>query len=499
MYTLYLIAIGAFPISNFDGALQLLSQIYTSNGYIPYQDFGVVYPPWHFILVGNLFPFISFSSRNVLYAISYGLLIMTGYSVLITYIVQKKDKYIASTIFFFINAIILRVFGATNAFAILTFMVVCISSFAYTVTQNKKLLWVLFTFSALIVLMRWDWITVLCIGDVGSCVLLVLLNWWKKGEFKKWTTTQLKMTGAIVSGYAFGVLVLFVYLDRLHVTKEAIDFFVTIPISVIGPYRKLPMPGFVSPLDGNSLLYICLLLIGAIGFETYQLWGKRSKSERYKMLYLLGNMALFLLPVFSYSLRRPTLSFFLPIFYILGMVWIFFHTHFKRNVIWFLLFFVTILPIPIRGWYLLDMKIYNPVPNVMTDEMNVKSSDCIDIAKEIPATTMFVGRRSYEQFWVSNPSLYLQFLHLKPASSYISDEPGLQNSCEYGKKIADELAKAEKPMLTFLDFNDQKPDSPAIHAMTSCKMIEEYLYSSDYTEIGRCTSYDTEYMVRVYH
>lgn len=499
LYTLYLIAIGAFTISNFDGALQLLAQIYTTKGYVPYKDFGVVYPPWHFMLVGHLFPFTSFFERNGIYATTYGLLAFTGYRILATHMVQKKDTYISAILFFFINSIILRAFGATNAFPILTFMVIATSSLAYIVTQKKQLLWMLFIFSALIVLMRWDWITVLVVSSVGSSVLLLMVNMWKRRIFEVWINRQLRMTGATVGGYVIGVVILFLYLNSLNVTQEAVDFFVTIPISIIGPYRKLPMPGFVSPLDGDSLLYVCIILLGVIGYEIYLLWQKKkSDIKRFELLYLSGNLLLFILPVLIYSLRRPSLSFFLPFFYILGIVWIIFHSYFKRSIWWWVLFLLTILPIPIRGWYLLDMKIYNPAPHAMEDEMRTKSQECINLAKGIKAKTIFIGRTSYEQFRVNNPSLYLQFLDLKPATKYISDEPGLQNSCHYGERIVNELRVAQKPLLVFLDPKDQEADSPAIQGMKSCDKIETFLEDEPYSEIGSCTSYNVEYMVRMY-
>ena len=58
-YNLILLIIGNYEVGFFDGMLKVLSMNYSSNGLMPYYDFGVVYPPGLFILIGKILPFNS--------------------------------------------------------------------------------------------------------------------------------------------------------------------------------------------------------------------------------------------------------------------------------------------------------------------------------------------------------------------------------------------------------------------------------------------------------
>ena len=121
------------------------------------------------------------------------------------------------------------------------------------------------------------------------------------------------------------------------------------------------------------------------------------------------------------------------------------------------------------------------------------------LVKNIYAESIFVGRKSYEKYLWNNASLYLTRPDLKPASSYITEEPGIQNVCKFQNIIVDELNVSPKPMIVTLELHEEKPENKATTNMKSCGLIERYLEYESYRLIGYCRSDNKDYEIRLYN
>ena len=109
-----------------------------------------------------------------------------------------------------------------------------------------------------------------------------------------------------------------------------------------------------------------------------------------------------------------------------------------------------------------------------------------------------MGRSKYTNYIINYAYIYLINPKIKPATEYISDEPGLQNNFYDGKRIADELKTAEKPMLVFLDNHHQWKEPNKSLNMSSYGNIETWLSKNKFKEIGICSVQDRNFEVRIY-
>jgi hypothetical protein len=123
---------------------------------------------------------------------------------------------------------------------------------------------------------------------------------------------------------------------------------------------------------------------------------------------------------------------------------------------------------------------------------------CQSIVKNTQANSIFVGRDHYDHYIYNTAALYLTRPDLQPATPYISDEPGLQNSCIYGERIRQQLLGASKPMFAFIELGDQPAEPNATQYMRSCGSIERAVQEMPHILIGSCEAYDQVFDVRLY-
>jgi hypothetical protein len=124
--------------------------------------------------------------------------------------------------------------------------------------------------------------------------------------------------------------------------------------------------------------------------------------------------------------------------------------------------------------------------------------DCTNLVANTFAKSIVVGRKQYDRFIFNNAALYFTRPDLNLATKYMSDEPGLQNSCVYGQKIAEELGGVQKPMLALLEEGEQIMEANATKTMKSCGKIEHFFSSHAYKTVGNCKSFGNTYEIRVY-
>jgi hypothetical protein len=87
----------------------------------------------------------------------------------------------------------------------------------------------------------------------------------------------------------------------------------------------------------------------------------------------------------------------------------------------------------------------------MESRAPVLINTCADLKIERKLKSIFVGNVTYDSFVLNFPLLYLNYLYLKPATKYISDEPGLQNTCSIQNEIISDINEAPKPTIFFIN------------------------------------------------
>jgi len=505
LYHLILLAIGSYDMGFFDGPLRVLSKIYMTNGLIPYKDFGVVYPPGMFILFGKLIPYKSIIQTNIVLSFFYFALIVLTTRLLYKPARPSKFNYFNTSVFLLFNALVIRIFGASDTLSYLIPMIAVILIISYLIHKPRQsYLYGLIPLFAISVWFRWDWMLYLIIIQWLVLITALLFARFLPSKIStlnkhKIIKRQLILVTSSTVGYVLGATSLYLYLNHLGVLKEAIDFIIYKPIMLTKTYRSLPLPLPEFPIFLDFIIYsnilFLVLLIGVLSKKLFADYKSGKIDFRFVIpsLLLLGYILLF----FPYALGRSDWPHFMAMWYAIGITWVLISTWF--NILKLNEKVVIILALlPLSVWYIRYSNSLSPMYNRAEAIINREINDCGNAIEGITPKTIFVGRTSYENFLYNKASLYLLLPKVKPATAYITEEPGIHNSCKYGQIIVKDLSKAEKPMLAFLDLGSDPPENKATANMSSCGLIEDYLKNAEYLKIGTCKSYNDLFEIRLY-
>lgn len=487
-------AVSNFALNLFDGALRILSHYYIRNGFIPYKEFGVVYPPGLFILIGKVIPFFSFSQRNLLLSLLLLIPLFFGCLYIYSLTPDKKRYFLYLSLFILINIPILRDIGFSEPLSIPLITILILQTIIYlTEVKTSGLIHLsFFIIPVLVFFLRWERIVMLI--TVESILLIILLiynNKLSKYDLKKFRNAISIQILGILGGLV--LLILYLYLNQA--TSAGLDFIFNIPTRVILEYRRLPLPSVQSIFDINFTFYGSLIVYFIYAIQFF-LQSKKIVNKSKKIIALF----LIVLPFFiiSYSLGRADWSHFLPFFYFIGFALLLRCMLYSTPVIVFLLFIILFSPI-YRSFYMFDKSLFPIAQDLGDVYINENLKECQSvIAKISDYNTLFIGRINYNRYILNRAILYLLSPNVKPATAFISDEPGVQNSCYYGGIIRAQLEKAEKPMLAFLEEGEDELEQNKTRIMTSCGKIESFL-SQKYSEIGQCQAFDRDYKIRLYY
>ncbi|MCX6731171.1 MAG: hypothetical protein NTZ55_04965 [Candidatus Roizmanbacteria bacterium] len=496
LYILYshwvLFAVSNFEVNEFAGALRMLPHFYYKLGLTPYNQFGIVYPPGLFLIVGKLIPFASIFQRNLIFSIIELIFVGLNCFLISKLAKTKAQKITIVSLFLLISVIIIgNVWSDPFSYQLLTTLILLNLLFLSSNKQSLRIPIASAFLADLSVFFRWDLITIYA-GMTSALYLAYILytTIFKKRNIQDrigfWRVIFFELMGLGV-----GFLCLAGYLYSIHALRTGIDFIFRIPTLVILPYRKLPLPPFVSIFNNAYSIYSCLLIIAvnAIRYIRNKLFG----SGSFIKLFLLC-FPLVLLP---YALGRTNLGHVLPLLYLVALSLLIEYSMFPKNPVPVILMFI--LLIPIWNFFIPGRSILPKTKNYLSKTVNTLVSDC---KSKMPQSSLynslFVGRLSYQQFISNSAVLYLLNPDKPPATAYISDEPGLQNSCYYGSLIAKQLENSPKPMLSFLEVSPQEPEHNLTRYMQSCNKIEDFLKNGKFKTIGKCTVNTKQFEIRIY-
>ncbi|GEM_PF-3342345 len=461
----------------FDGAISYLGNFYSSQGFIPYKDFGFPYPPLRLILMGKIIPFTSIIQRDFIFS----LLVLFLFVVLFIVVSYKRGFF----------------------YQILPAVIMLFSISLFDIPYDPFVLPLIFIYFAL---------GVLCIDEKEderkifylSSIPLSVLIWFSRIDFSvfiffyetvfflifylKKIRFNKKLFIYKLSGHFLGIGLLLIYLIYNLSLREAFIFIFDIHRKAM-KYRSLPLPNPSSLFSQDNLFFLSIM---ALVFVFFHLVLKKKKNL------WIGYYILFFPSVFlPYLLGRSDWPHFLPFF--------------KSTLIVIMLFAVKRFFSPEKAAALslfavvpLYSLIYANIPKFLPDEkgktlaqINEGLQDCQRKTEKTAYESIFVAKSDYSGYrGVSNSALYLIDTKVPPAGKFIHEEVNIHSDCQYGDLINSYLDSSARPMLVFVEMIENSKDRQK--DPVSCGRIESWLNNKKYKRIGECSSLGVGYEIRLY-
>jgi hypothetical protein len=467
-------------IDPFDGALRLVSGLYSSVSSLKvYDDFGILYPP------GLVFLYQTF---HLSYASAYhffSLLFLVLTIMIVSFVYYKTRSFFFSGIYVLF---LTWPFLVTNdPFTDIIWTIFATLLLFYLKEGNKRYIWFIVVFGVISMWFKWERVATLFILSILACGVLYAMRSNIKNLLK-----AVKIL-AITVGAGFLSFLIYFITNSINIFN-AFYFIFIIPIKIVS-YRKIspaPLDLVVDSIFSiNNLLYLCFLLIIVffVNVVIHKFYDKKMPLYVFMILLPLSQI--------PYAIGRSEAGHQTPLFFTILMVLIFYcyvEKKIKTILIFPVIFYIVAwgLP-PIHG---LDFSYLKTTPTYMGALDNFVQ-DCRNKITTQSYKTIFVGRTDYNRYRYNDVRFYLVNIHAKPATKYISDEPGLQNNCYDGERVSRDLTNAQKPMVAFIDFHPgaQGTDpNTAAENMVSCGKIENWLMTHPYKNLGVCNGLE----VRLY-
>tara|TARA_B110001469_G_scaffold126651_1_gene144898 strand:- start:2881 stop:4332 length:1452 start_codon:yes stop_codon:yes gene_type:complete len=446
----------------FDSALFKLQLIYPTQGWAPYKDFVFIYP-FGPSLVSLFIDKLSFGAFNLITFIW-----PLHFLLQLVLINQIRKIYLNKNIHVIVSILVIETLvtaklGGEPFSTLLTFIVFLEYFITY---QNKKITWKTFVYSTVLCFVRWDRL-VFCI-----CTLFLYRAFCKKKrvDFEIIHTTKLFLIS--LSAIFFLIFSIFIYENENFYNSMQYIF---IDPFIIAKLRSLPFTLENNFLSIINTYYLIILIYIILGYFLI-----KEKFDNHKtFFYFLG------LTLFIPSLSRSDVGHFLP-FYVSSLFLIYslpiFVSSFYLKNKKFILYFNGIFCITVLIFSLLTNKSH--IKNTCNSFNNIKNA----------YKSIFVGNSQYDNFNINYPYLYLQNLNLKPATKFISDEPGIQNDCARAEEIIRDIDAAPKPTIFYLNKTILK-DKNNTNQYQNCGLLEKY-FSTKTKVIGYCEVNQSEIEVR---
>lgn len=504
-YSIYLLlsqwskyAFSNFEIQMYDGALRVLAFLYVKEGFVPYKDFGFMYPPGYALITGSLFAFQTIEQRSFFLATAVVLLILVGAWIIYRQSDSRQKGILLASLFIVLQCIPFDELAWSEPFSRILLSLVCLFLVIYVRKGGpRKMLFASGCMVFLITILRWNNVLVFFALQVLLAGSFLVTGWWGADTNRVYRRFIIFLL-SIGTGLLLGIGAIVTYLLTSSALREGYSFIFYLPTLVISPYRKLTFTdGYFDTIHFFVGISVYLTVV------IYMLWSYvlNKKSREVSRLERLLLYVLLLLPLFvvPYVYARADLVHIRYFLFFLGISIILLLSLFPyaKKVLLFLLFIIFVSTSENL------VPIYPSLPRhpsrVATDlEQNLK--DCKDLAAQVKGEyrSLYVGSLSYASSVLNVASLYLVDPTIKPATAFISYEPGVQTSSEYGSQIIQQLQDARKPMLAFLEVHDQIPENNATATLKSSGVIEAYQRSQKSKLIGTCRAYGSRFIVRLY-
>ena len=176
------------------------------------------------------------------------------------------------------------------------------------------------------------------------------------------------------------------------------------------------------------------------------------------------------LALFPQTIPRPGIYHFMP-FYFTSSLLIFAS-------------FIKLKKITTYAFYLGFLSLIFLVFWAISGQGNIYGDTCSPFIRSKHANSIYVGGLTYKNYFVNYTYLYYQNYHTKPATKYISDEPGIQSNDFRSMEIVNELRDAPRPLIIFqalASFNNTEENYNFEHSDKIITYID-----NNFTHIGTC-------------
>jgi len=461
---------GHINLGPFDDSLRLLQSQYILNGFSPYKDFAFIYPPGQ-LIINSLIKTDITSTLQLYSLIAFGI---AAYLIIFTYSKTKSFFYTGVTsLLLVVNFHVL-----TSPFTESLWILFIFSCF-YFVDGKSRHLFLITLLSSILLLLKWDRVII-------SVLFLVLVLFISKASFKIDSTKKLwKILKAISTSIIMSSAILWFYLTFTKSEILTAIYFIFVVPFIITPFRQLPLSLLFS--HGKIAFFFLFILAFLIYWVIKQI-----KSHKINEMHILP--IVFVLSTLPYALGRADIPHFLPFISTLIIVLVYYANRGIR-IFHYLLF-------PSIVYVSYTFGLLSP-PSFMASQATVNEithsiSSCREEVGDVEFSSIFIGRENYSHFLINYASLYLIDPGKVPATKYISDEPGLQNSCYDGQIIVNDLTTAPKPILVFVEKTAQHYEPNLSSKMSSCNKIENFLRINKYQTIGTCNIDSAKFEARLY-
>lgn len=490
-------AVGTFSVIRvlgFDDMLRLVEAVYSAKGLTPYVDFGFVYPPGQVWLYGKLLGLQDTAAINAaMDAVNLLLWSICAWQVMR----QSKGTmlWLGGTVLFLVGGVMPLVWGTGSAvlseplpLLIITILLVMEAMERGPSRTNQV---AIVGVAAAGTVFRWDWILGAALLECGLAAALWLVAGVLSPErsiavrqltARLWRAALYALAGV---GIAVGAIAGYALATGMWADMRLFMFYV--PFHIL-PFRRLPLPmGIDSSRPWLEAVVGMTLMATAVMMDYLKSREGRGLEVLLKGLVLIAPCV----ALMPYAFGRADEVHLLPL---------------TTLVIVTSLTAIAILPSRAARWLLLTAIVINVDPSLHTgiptisagsveradlhlERLHKLTAECTGMFPR-DARSLYVGQASYERFLMNTPVLYLMRPDLRPATPFISDEPGLQNSCIFGSRIAEDLARVPRPLVLVLDTDPGQMESNLTSTMTSCGKIEAAIASMHAMELGTCQVVD---------
>ena len=498
------IAVGGFDVGVFDPSLRLVEANYAARGLKTYGDFGLVYPPWVPWFYGSLLRLWAPGQVVVAHAlVSFSLVLLLAWRLF-----RLAPEYKHET-----AAIVLAVFGVilpvssqvigvpVDTLALLPLTVVL----TIEVLQHGSGLARLFALAGIGLvqtLNRWDWpfaISVFLLGWAAAAAIVATMPQLVSADGRAVLRRDALRLAAAAGAMACGIvaaavlIVLITWGDGTF--KDAVLFIFQVPLRIL-PYRHLPIP---APRGANvqwllNASSVCLVVLAG-----YLALTKTTRQDRANIVFRTGILVLPCVALLPYAVTRADAFHFVALVPPVVTAALVGRTMWQSRPAKLLLALaiaIIIVPSAFRTLHYVVRTRAVPPTNFSLQRERAATAACNAL---VPANakSLFVGQVRYDLYSTNLPIFYLLQPKLDPASPFIDDEPGLQNTCDMGARIGENIKGAKRPVVLILDTQPANVEPNAMRTMKSCGKIEAAIASLKPVTVGTCALGDRTLKVQV--
>jgi hypothetical protein len=486
-------ATGAFGVDVLDQSLRVLQSVFAARGLTPYADYGFLYPPGFAWFYGKLLGLQQPESVIAANAVVDLLLALTCAIQVMRLAASHRWLFGGAVLLLLGGAmpVVMELYAGPNSPVLLLIALLLLVE-VMTRGPSAARVVALVGVAAVGTLIRWDFTLFAAVLEVGGAAVV----WLAAGTIPLGSeqSTQVRRMAlhlwwaalALLAGVTLALSVVAGFALATGTWAQTRLFVFDLPLRIL-PFRRLPLPTSIHlRRDMQWLLdIVAMALIAVAGLLAWV-----ETRARSGLIYLLEGVALLapcaaLLP---YTFTRADFFHVLPLTVLVTMMslvalilWT------SRAARWPLLLALALAAMPslriavryvasTRGTLQADIQLRH------SHELTV---GCTELFPP-DARSLFIGQVSYKRFIANMPIFYLMRPDLRPATPFISDEPGVQNSCDLGSEIAADLIRATRPLVLVLDTEPWDAEPNLTLTMTSCGKIEDAMATMPALVLGTC-------------